>query len=629
MGLLSCVCVGFGSVVWGNVGGFKRLVVYYGWLNTSNLLDLGVDVVVAAGSSRVLPGGSDRGVVEELIARGVEVYAYLHDFNDTPVGLGSSFRVMVVENTSGTLAERYGYWLGYIESLIDRYAGLFTGVFFDECDPSYFTSNLSSEYVRWFTWGIGNLTEYAHSRGLKVFINGVMGYAGYGDYYLWEDFVTGYDYVNNTYVYLDDFLVEQNYSSPLEWVNGISRYYYLRDHGLLNRTLAVTFADPDSPETIEWARVAYALARIMGLAGWGYADVNFYSSGGAVPLVVPVYEYGLPISSPVIDSSQNYASRVFAATGKVEVHYGNRSVVEHPVYVEEPVIDALEDSVYTVFAGNVSGVYTTIGKASIVAGNGTLYLYVEIGTNSSGGLLHVYVDVDGNNSTGYIVGGVGADYLVEVYTDFTAMEYQYAGKGSDWNWSNGTSIPLSYKDIGVNDYALEMRINVPGLKANYTRIIVATVYNWGDDASTSPYTIEEVHVLQPLFYASVSGEPIIVSYSVSNDTVVLVGSASPGTLANYTFYTPFTEVIDVLVNNTSIPRLPSTDSEGQGYNVTVYNGYSKLVALARHHSNITVAVKGVQQLAPIREPWTLPLILVAAVMAMVVILTVAVKKGVS
>ena len=88
--------------VWApNSSGFKRLLIYYGWLNTSNVESLNVDVLVVAGGPRVLPGGDDRAVVEEMLSRGVEVYAYLAYPDGTPLALGSSFRRIVVENSSG------------------------------------------------------------------------------------------------------------------------------------------------------------------------------------------------------------------------------------------------------------------------------------------------------------------------------------------------------------------------------------------------------------------------------------------------------------------------------------------------------------------------------------------------
>jgi hypothetical protein len=87
------------------------------------------------------------------------------------------------------------------------------GVFLDMCDPSYFTNDLNrdKDYVDKFTQGIQNLAEYAHNKGLLAFINGVMGYAGYGDYYLWEDYVDTYSENEHKYTLLNNFLTSQTY----------------------------------------------------------------------------------------------------------------------------------------------------------------------------------------------------------------------------------------------------------------------------------------------------------------------------------------------------------------------------------------------------------------------------------
>ncbi|MEB3846505.1 MAG: hypothetical protein GSR74_00850, partial [Desulfurococcales archaeon] len=50
------------------VSGFHSLIIYYGWLNTSNLLALAPSMVVVAGSERILPGGADQDVINSLLS---------------------------------------------------------------------------------------------------------------------------------------------------------------------------------------------------------------------------------------------------------------------------------------------------------------------------------------------------------------------------------------------------------------------------------------------------------------------------------------------------------------------------------------------------------------------------------
>ncbi|WP_338251762.1 hypothetical protein [Pyrodictium abyssi] len=525
--------------------GFKRLVIYYGWLSTSNLPDIDVDVLVVAGTSRILPGGGDYDVVQLLRSRGVEVYAYLHMPGDRPVGLGSSFREMVAENTTGTLEERYLYWLSYIEGLVDRYVGVVDGVFLDECDPAYFTSSLDSVYVEYFTRGIGEIAGYAHSRGLKVFINGVMGYAAYGDYYLWEDYVVGYDPSAGGYYLIPGFLRQTSYTSPLEWVNGLSRYLYLAEHGLLDRTLAVTFADPERPETLEWARMAYALARIMGLGGWGYADIYYYAGGGPVPAdIVEAREYGPPVSSPVIDEETQTAWRAFAAS-TVYVDYGSAAVDEALAYEPEVTVDGYGGEYWNILGGPVYGSATTLECLGMVpAGGGGLGVYAEWDAveASSGGLLHVYIDSDGSAETGYSVYGVGADYLVEVYTDGTAWLYSYTGSGTDWSWAPEAEAPAAVVQTPDGGYAAELLIQGVGLEPGVSRIVVATVHGWADDAVAGPI----VYIGQPLFYqpvdplAAYTGVVEAIAISDSNTTIYATGPV--GAVVGYTVVLPYTGV---------------------------------------------------------------------------------------
>ncbi len=577
--------------------GFKRLVIYYGWLNTSNLPNLHVDVLIVAGTSRILPGGGDYAIVQELRQRGVEVYAYLHDQNDSSVGLGSSFRSMVVENSTGSLEERYSYWLQYLERLVDRYVGVVDGVFLDECDPAFFTSDLNSIYVDYFTWGIGNLTAYAHSKGLKVAINGVMGYAGYADYYFWEEFVVGYNRTSETYYLIPDFLRSSSYQSPLEWVNGLSRYQYLRDKNLLDRTLAVAFVDPEQPETLEWARMAHALARIMGLAGWGYANSNFYASGGPVPVDVAVYEYGPPVSDPVIDESTQIAWRVFAAAGNVTVDYTGAMVSENLVYSTfRPMLDCVGNEYDNLLSGSATGPNSVMEFLGLLYTTQGLYIYVEwnyTDSASTGGLLHVYIDSDGAGETGYSVYGIGADQLVELYTDGNALLYNYTGSGSDWTWSLISSVDARLSVNGLS-YRTELRVTGLELKPNVTRVVVAVVYNWADDSVAGPYTVETVYVVHPVFYEPSGGleayTGVIESVSVGTTVTTLVANGPSGSLVNYTVVLPYSGVARVEVNGVEVPQIaPGSEAEGY-YWRSLGNGYIAVTVLALHQSPVEITI---------------------------------------
>ena len=604
--------------------GFKHLLIYYGWLNTSNVLGLNADIVVVAGSERILSGGGDYSVVSQLIGKGVMVFAYLEDLNggeagaggngdsgdDKPVGLGSSFESMVYGNSTGTLSERYYYWLSYMKSIVDNYKGAVSGVFLDECDPGYFTDNLSDDAVKYFTWGIGNLTEYAHSKGLMVFVNGVMGYAGYGDYYLWEDFLDSYE---NGYILQSDFLENQSYTSPLEWVNGIARYYYLKNHGLLNRTIAVSFVDSSQRETLEWGRAAYLLARIMGLAGWGYGNYTYYASGGSVPTgILGIFETGIPVGDPVF--ADGMAWRFFLASGNTSVTVGDTGVSSSmdPGYTFPTlhvIVDGVNSGEYqNLLQTPVNGTSSTLNYLGIVNSQNTLYYLVNwtyTSQSSSGGLLHIYLNTDGDTGTGYQVDGLGADYLVEVTTDGSGILYCYNGTGTDWNWNSEGYLNTVVKNNGLS-YQVELAVdknklsNLENSKAEYT---VRTVYNWGDDASSDKLKLGEMQLLYPNFYEPETGlesyTGVVLSSELTQNKLVIISNGPPGVIVNYTIVTPFETFNSVLVNGSELQQ--GINSSGLGWEVKkTWNGYSEVMILAEHHSLINITILG-SEASPVPE----------------------------
>ena len=533
----------------------KRFLIYYGWLNTSNVEELSVDVIVVAGTSRILPGGADNPVVTALRQGGAEVFAYLTDDNDTPVGLGSSFREAVVDNQTGTLDDRLSYWLSEIESFIDKYEGVVDGVFFDECDPGYFTDNLSDPLVGNFSQALSTLVDYAHNESLLVMINGVMGYAGYGDYYLWEDFVSYYDPANGSYRLVPDFLKETQYQSPLEWVNGLSRYEYLRDNGLLNRTFAITQYDPNNSSTLPWVEGGHALAAIMGVAGWGYADGHYYAGGGPVPLL-PVFEYGPGVVDGVINSSSGTAEGYFleAVTTFYDSSGSASTDYLYPIVVHYLDGDPAEYS-WPRPSSPVLGQSSQIDDLGIDYTTAGLFIYVNASfdTTPSGVVAHAYVDDDGDASTGFSVstpnGTIGADHLIEVYDDGTAAIYNYTGSGSDWSWVQWRSLPTYYSQVSGR---VVVELQAPGLvlKLGSSRVAVATVVSYADDAVAGYYVISDRRVETPTYYedtSQLSGVAGLVQGYVmegSSDMVVYV-SGPVGEDINYTFLTPFEDVTGV------------------------------------------------------------------------------------
>lgn len=625
---------------------FHPIIIYYGWLNTSNLLNLSANIVVVAGSERILPGGPDNEIVSKLRSNGVEVYAYLEDLNgdnsggtpngdtsdDTPVSMGLSFKSKVIDNSTGTFKQRVKAWVNYIESLIYNYDGVVTGVFLDGCDPSYFTDNVSSFEARNFSEGLKNITAYAHSKNLKVIINGVMGYASLADWYLWEEFLVTYDYNTGQYKLLSSFLKETPYDSDLRWVNGISRYLYLRDHNLLDKTIAVTFADTSHPETIEWANAAYLLARIMGLAGWGYANYNFYSEGGPVPIgIVNAYEAGPSISDPSFTDQK--AWRVFAIPGNVTITISQDTtnidlVPGWPFPVKRIEVDGVNNNEYKNFLQEaVKGDESSLNYAGVNMTPTGLYLYAEwsyASQASSGGLLHIYIDADGDASTGYHVDNIGADYLIEVYTDGTAHLYSYTGSGSDWSWEDEGTISSIVNSNGL-EYTGEFATNRVDITVGEFELIFAVVYNWNDDAVSPAIQISDVYVYQPTIFEDTSK---LTSYTgiVNSITInymkkaTIIADGPSGVTVNYTIIVPFSNIETVYVDGSPISEGGSTPPTYTSKQI-LDGSYSKVTVLVTHHSPVNITILA-EEPQPVPEPSILSIIIASEALIIAIILAV-------
>ena len=85
-------------------------------------------------------------------------------------------------------------------------------------------------------------------------------------------------------------------------------------------------------------------------------------------------------------------------------------------------------------ASSVYFLYQNTGPVDLSNNNGD---YISWGWQT-------YLDTDNNSSTGYQVGDIGADYILEGTNLQT-----YSGSGSDWSWSNYTAVNVKYSDNNV------------------------------------------------------------------------------------------------------------------------------------------------------------------------------------
>jgi len=240
---------------------FKYLV-YYAWLNSSDLdidwSESGLELVMLADSNE-----AEIGAVQDA---GVKVYYY--------IALGRSY------NDSEDKDEWYADMTAEMDS--HNYTD---GFVWDELDPGFFDS---SYYP--YT-GTGNKTKFdayleqlnAHAHNdlsKKTVANGVRYYANNcgSDYYMWESFMSSYHgNVSSPDYYCGDFFNTAGMGDDANvWINGIKKYEYLRDNGVLNKTLVHSFGEPDDDEKSIYDYIA---SRVMGLKGFSYANSINFASG--------------------------------------------------------------------------------------------------------------------------------------------------------------------------------------------------------------------------------------------------------------------------------------------------------------------------------------------------------------
>ena len=597
---------------------FKRVIFYYGWLNTSNLLDLDFDILVFSGATSseknaMIP------VLQELKNRGVEIYAYLHE-GANPIGLGSSFNDLVVNNGK-TVDE----WKNYIKQLVNDLIGNYTvngellidGVFLDECDPSYFgTTDPNNPNLQSFTQALKEIVNYIHSKGLKVFINGVRAYAHLGDYYLWESFVAVYNDQTNDYIIDPNFFNTDN-GNPYEWENGIAKYYWLKGNNTLDKTIALSYANLSS---LNNAKLAYYVARILGLAGWAYAPHNIYAPGGRVTLL-DVYEVGPAISDPVISTSTKTLSRFFLV-GNITVDLSTNTLTL-PFTYKTIRLDLNPTEYENTLAA--TGSSSRINLFGYLATQRGLQVYVEATWNTPPspleGLLHIYIDYDGDSSTGFTgIGGYGAEYLVEIYTNGDAILHEYTGAGSDWKWREIQTVQILMASTSATDYKVELLIPTNVYQVGTSRISIATIVSWNDDAYITQQPIDNVEPVLTIYDKPtqvLQYGPVIKEITLTNTYAKIIADAPTGTLANYTVHVPF-KVAQVLKNGNPLPKHNNPTFTGEGYYTETIGSYTKVLIRVRHSSPVTITINPPTTPTPLggkASPYTTlkPIILIAIV----------------
>jgi len=76
--------------------------------------------------------------------------------------------------------------------------------------------------------------------------------------------------------------------------------------------------------------------------------------------------------------------------------------------------------------------------AALAFSNDVSHLYYSLTYTGTPTFFRVFLDTDQNASTGYPIGGIGADYLIE-----NSILYSYSGTAGGWGWRYVKSIPYS------------------------------------------------------------------------------------------------------------------------------------------------------------------------------------------
>ena len=633
--------------------GLMKLVVHAGHIGQTNIFDIVPDITITLGYENLINQSldsyyGDRWLVDYLrLQEKKEVYVVPMDLNagnpgtgqdgiltdDMPIQMAPTY-IQFLTNYGDAQAAASA-WEAYVESSIDNYVGIVDGIVLDECTPTEVSPDLSSDPVKYFNQSLINIIQYAKNQGLKVAVNGSMYYAKFADIYLWTHYIDTYDPTSNKYVLLTSFLQEQTYNSPLEWVNGLSRYNYLKQNNLLYKTIAVTYVDAKQYNTTMWGRAAYYLTRIMGLAGWSYTDASYYMSTLEIPVrLVRAYPIGLAVSDPAV--ATNHASRVFLAAGNVTIQFttSNITITMNPGYtypVYTVIIDGYNTSEYSnLLQTPQTGEHSTINKLGIANTQDKVYIFANWtytatpDTTNPTRLLEILLDTDGDPNTGLqVTTSFGADYNITIYSNQT-MEIQYYNNTLHQWIYNG-------KPIGVlrqtgNTYQAELAVykgllqaKTPGLDEANAKIITAAIYNNQTDTQTNPQNLPQVKIETPDYYQQPRNidtyTGLITNTTLTPGKLEIISNGPHGKLVNYTIIVPYTQIQEILKNGTQL-----NTSAGESWTVkgTINNQYTILTITAQHNSPINLTIIP-QTTTPVPEP---PTTTIATLITLTIIITI-------
>jgi len=83
---------------------------------------------------------------------------------------------------------------------------------------------------------------------------------------------------------------------------------------------------------------------------------------------------------------------------------------------------------------------------------------------------------------------------------------------------------------------------------------------------------------------------LIINIAISSTCIEVVANASLGSLAPYTIYAPFSNVLSVTKNIIPLPEMNTPSFMGEGYYVEYCDDYLKVTVKALHLSSIILRI---------------------------------------
>ena len=241
-----------------------KFIAYYGWLNGTGLN------WSESGLKMVLIEDDNQGEIQEVRDAGVDVYFYI----ELGVGYCKATNKSVWEQNVTDFIDNHTYVDGFV--LDDLDSGFWNNLSKCNDDDNCNTDDFNERLTR--------INTHVHSNttlNQKTIANGVRYYADHcgSDYYMWESFMSSNDSI--TYYY-DDFFngtsrdgTPWEVSDPTVWINGVQKYKYLEDNGVLNRTLAHCYGPANEDDRSIYAYIA---SRVLGMKGFSYAEIHNFAT---------------------------------------------------------------------------------------------------------------------------------------------------------------------------------------------------------------------------------------------------------------------------------------------------------------------------------------------------------------